>query len=138
MKYSVVRLDLTGCIYPKCLACKSGLEGASHTRSGTQYYIVWKVCRTKNVLAEYHGESGSNTVHRLSEHGAAITNKNTGNAMAKHLAIYHQENEGDTDSFEYSVAATFKKNLERQMSINISHWHSSSPPWYLGEMNLEY
>ena len=40
MKDSLVRLDLTGCIFPKCLACKSGLEGASHTRSGTQYYIA--------------------------------------------------------------------------------------------------
>ena len=27
-----------------------------------------------------------NAVHRLSEHEAAIVNKNTGNAMAKHLA----------------------------------------------------
>ena len=110
-------MDLAG--FQKCLACKSGLEGASNTRSGTQYYIVCKVCRTKNVLAEYHGESGSNAVHRLSEHEAAITNKNTDNAMAKHLAIYHQENEGDPDSFEYSVTATFK-NLERQISEAVS------------------
>ena len=25
--------NLTGCFYPKCMACKSGLEGAPHTRS---------------------------------------------------------------------------------------------------------
>ena len=74
------------------------------------------VCRTKNVLAEYHGESGSNAVHRLSEHEAAIVNKNTGNAMAKYLTIYHHQNEGDPDSIEYSVAATFRKNLESQIS----------------------
>ena len=77
-------------------------------------------CRAKNILAEYHGESGSNAVHRLSEHEAAIANKNTGNAMAKHLALYHKEDEGDPDSFEYSVAATFKKNLERQISEAVS------------------
>ena len=54
---SLVRLDLTGCFYPKCLACKSGLDGASHTRSGVQYYITCKICNTKNILAEYYGES---------------------------------------------------------------------------------
>ena len=40
--------------------------------------------------------------------------------MAKHLSIYHKEDEGDPDSFEYSVAATFKKNLERQISEAVS------------------
>ena len=125
MKDSLVRLDLTGCVFLKCLACKSGLDGASHTRSGTQYYIVCKVCRANNILAEYHGESGSNAVHRLSEHEAAIVNKNTGNAMAKHLAIFHKEKEGDPDNFEYSVAATFKKNLERQISEAVSLKYSN-------------
>ena len=124
IKDSLVRLDLTGCIYPKCLACKSGLKGASHTRSGAQYYITCKVCRAENKLAEYHGETGSNAVHRLSEHEAAIVNKNTGNAMAKHLAIYHKENEGDLDIFEYSSVATFKKNLERQISEAVSLQYS--------------
>ena len=33
MRDSLVRLDLTGCIYPQCRACKSDLGGASHTRS---------------------------------------------------------------------------------------------------------
>ena len=56
----------------------------------------------------------------VSEHEAAIVNKNTGNAMAKHLAIYHKENEGDPDSFEYSSVATFKKNLDRQISEAVS------------------
>ena len=125
MKDSLVRLDLTGCIFLKCLACKSGLDGASHTRSGTQYDIVCKVCRANNILAEYHGESRSNAVHRLSEHEAAIVNKNTGNAMAKHLAIFHKEKEGDPDNFEYSVAATFKKNLERQISEAVSLKYSN-------------
>ena len=125
MKDSLVRLDLTGCVFLKCLACKSGLDGASHTRSGTQYYIVCKVCRANNILAKYHGESGSNAVHRLSKHEAAIVNKNTGNAMAKHLAIFHKEKEGDPDNFEYSVAATFKKNLERQISEAVSLKYSN-------------
>ena len=71
------------------------------------------VCRTKNVLAEYHGESGFNAVHRLSEHKADIKNKNTKHGMAKHLAIFHQENVGDPDSFQYSNIAIFQKRSEQ-------------------------
>ena len=93
---------------------------ASHTRSGAQYYITCKVCRAENKLAEYHGETGSNAVHRLSEHEAAIVNKNTGNAMAKHLAIYHKENVGGLDSFEYTSVATFKKNLDISEAVSVS------------------
>ena len=76
---------------PRSLACKFGLKGANHTRSGARYYITCKICRAENKLAEYHRETGLNAVH---------SNKNTSNAMAKHLAIYHKENEGDPDSFE--------------------------------------
>ena len=108
---SLVRLDLTGCFCPKCLACKSGLEGASHTRSGVQYYITCQIWNTKNILAEYHGESGFNAVHRLSEHEADIKNKNiknknTKNGMAKHLEIYHKENVRGPESFQYSSAVS--------------------------------
>ena len=91
IKDRLFHLDLTGCIYPRSLACKFGLKGVNHTRSGAQYYITCKVCRAENKLAEYHRETGLNAVH---------SNKNTSNAMAKHLAIYHKENKGDPDSFE--------------------------------------
>ena len=57
-------------------------------------------------------------MHRLSE--ADIKNKNTKNGMAKHLAIFHQENVGNPDSFEYSSIATFQKRLERQISEGVA------------------
>ena len=84
-----------------------------------QYYITCKICNTKNILAEYHGESGFNAVHRLSEHEADIKNKNSKNGMAKHK-IFHKENVGDPDSFEYSSVATFQKRLERQISEGVA------------------
>ena len=99
-----------------CLKCKSGLKGSSHTRSGVQYLITCKECSVTNVLAEYHGESGDNVVHRLGQHESAIARKDKKNAMAKHLDIYHPDNIGDPDSFVYSSVATFKKRLERQIS----------------------
>ena len=88
------------------------------TGPGVQYYITCKICNTKNILAEYHGESGFNAVHRLSE--ADIKNKNTKNGMAKHLAIFHKENVGDPYSFEYSSIATFQKRLESQISEGVA------------------
>ena len=117
MKHSLVNLDLTGCFYgpERCRACKLGLEGSSHTRSGVQYHITCKECSVTNILAEYHGESGDNAVHRLRQHEDAIKRKDNDkkNAMAKHLNIYHPDNIGDPDSFNYSSVATFRKQLER-------------------------
>ena len=55
--------------------------------------------------------------NRLSEHEAAIVNKYTGNAMAKHLAIFHREKEGDPHNLEYSVAATFKKKQKQSQEL---------------------
>ena len=122
VKHSLVNLDLTGCFYgpERCQACKSGLKGSSHTRSGVQYYITCKVCAVTNILVEYHGESGDNAVHRLGQHGDAIERKDKKNAMAKHLDIYHPDNIGDPDCFDYSSVATFKKRLERQISEGVA------------------
>ena len=93
-------MDLTGCFYgpERCRACKSGLKGSSHTRSGVQYHIT---CKVTNILADYHGESGDNVVHCLGQHEDAIERKDTKNAMAKHLD-------------------TFKKRLERQISEGVA------------------
>ena len=104
----------------RCWACKSGWKGSSHRRSGVQYLITCKECSVTNVLAEYHGESGDNAVHRLSQHEGAIVRKDKKNAMAKHLDIYHPDNIGDPDSFVYSSVATFKKRLERQISEGVA------------------
>ena len=40
--------------------------------------------------------------------------------MAKHLDIYHRDNIGDPDSFNFSSVATFKKRLERQISEGVA------------------
>ena len=112
-------MDLTGCFYgpERCRACKSGLKGSSHTRSGVQYHIT---CKVTNILAEYHGESRDNAVHRLGQHEDVIERKDKKNAMAKHLDIYHCENIGDLDSFNFSSVATFKKRLERHISEGVA------------------
>ena len=57
IKDKLVKLDLTGCVFPTCRACKSGLDGASHTRSGAQYHVTSKVCKT-NIVPSYEGETG--------------------------------------------------------------------------------
>ena len=128
IKDSLVRLDLTGCFYgeDRCRACKSGLKGASHTRSGVQYYVTCKVCATTNIMAEYHGESGFSAVHRLAQHEDDIKHKRKKNAMAKHLDTYHQDKVGDPDSFVYSSVATFKKRLERQISEGVAIMKSNA------------
>ena len=115
-----MKLDLTGCIFPTCRACKSGLDGASHTRSGAQYHITCNVCQADNIVAAYEGETGWNAMYRLNEHEDAIKTKNLNNGMAKHLAVHHPDKQGDPDNFQYSCVSTFKKCLEREVSEGIA------------------
>ena len=119
IKDKLVKLDLTGCIFPTCRACKSGLDGASHTRSGAQYHITCNVCQADNIVAAYEGETGWNAMYRLNEHEDAIKTKNLNNGMAKHLAVHHPDKQGDPDNFQYSCVSTFKKCLEREVSEGI-------------------
>ena len=66
------------------------------------------------------GESGWNVVYRMNEHEDAIKSKNLNNGMAKHLAIYYPDKQGDPDNFVYSSIATFKKCLEREVSEGLA------------------
>ena len=84
------------------------------------YHVNCKICFATNILAEYHGESGFNAVHRLAQHEDNIRHKRKKNAMAKHLNTFHPENVGDADSFNFSNVQTFKKRLERQISEGVS------------------
>ena len=52
------------------------------------------------------------------QHEDAIKRKDKGNAMAKHLDMYHPDNIGDC--FNYSSVATFRKQLERQISEGVA------------------
>ena len=40
--------------------------------------------------------------------------------LAKHLDMYHPDNIGDADCFNYSSVATFRKRLERQISEGVA------------------
>ena len=44
-------------------------------------------CSVTNILAEYHGESGDNAVHRLGQHEEAIKRKDKKNASTKILSF---------------------------------------------------
>ena len=84
------------------------------------YAITCKACEANNTQAVYHGESGFNGVHRLGEHETAIKNRDTKNALAKHLALHHTDKVGDPDVFDYKVLGTFRKCLEREVSEGIA------------------
>ena len=60
-------------------------------------------------------------VYRMNEYVEAIKRKNLNNSMAKHLAIYHHDKQGNPDNFVYSSVATFKKCLEREVSEGLAN-----------------
>ena len=122
VKDVLCKLDLTGCVFTEagCLPCDSGLPGASHTRGGAEYMGVCVLCEANGVLTEYRGESGSSARQRFEEHREKIVSKDTSNAFAKHLAIFHPDHVGDVSAFRVKSVKTFKKCLERQVSEGVS------------------
>ena len=126
MKQTLVRMDLTGCIYPDCYLCESGEGGASHTRSGVQYSGTCNLCAEKGISAVYHGESGRSGYLRTKQHKADIQKGRTSNAFAKHLEIHHPDQIGNPSVFKFKSEQTFVKCLERQVSEGIAITNSSA------------
>ena len=114
MRDQLCRLDLTGCIQPDCPLCESGLEGGSHTRRGAVYTGQCTLCQEKGLDAKYVGETGDSTYHRQTEHAGDIKRKETSNAFAKHLEVFHPDRADDKSVFKIKTEATFRKCVERQ------------------------
>ena len=119
-------LDLTGCIYPDCPACRSDTGGASHTRSSCEYLGQCLICKEEGIETLYHGETGSNGVTRLLEHEDDIKKCRLKNAFAKHLDEKHRHRRGDPTAFSFKIVKTFKKPHERQISEGISIFNSTA------------
>ena len=60
------------------------------------------------------GETSFTGYHRSLAHAEAIRKRNTQNAFAKHLAIFHPESQGNVEAFTIKVVATFMKPLPRE------------------------
>ena len=110
MKAKLTTTDLSGCPVPTCPLCESGVEGASHTRSGALYKGTCKLCHKV-----YYGETGDNGVTRVGQHKQAIIKNDPTNAFSKHLQMEHQSQVGDPDTFDIKVEKVFKKCLDRQV-----------------------
>ena len=120
LKDHLVRLDLTGCFYPKCYLCEAGDHGGSHTRSGAHYSGICVICEEQGKLARYDGETGRNGYYRSTiGHKKDIEKKNDENAFAKHLEKFHPERVGDPTAFKLKVESTHKKCLERQVTEGV-------------------
>ena len=53
LKQQLVKTDLTGCFYPDCYLCESGIKGGSQTRSGVHYSGVCTLCAEAGVTSRY-------------------------------------------------------------------------------------
>ena len=132
-----MRLDLTGCFYPKCYLFKAGDHGGSHTRSGAHYSGICVICEEEGKLARYDGETGRSGYYRSTlGHKKDIEEKNTENAFAKHLEKFHPEKVHNTTAFKLKVESTHKKCLERQVTEGV--YISNSEADYVLNSKSEY
>ena len=73
-----------------------------------------KLCEADGESAEYWGESGFSGSHRCDSHGAEVFARKETNAFAKHLALFHPDDQGDITNFDIQVKGLFQKPLTRQ------------------------
>ena len=78
------------------------------------YKGTCKICEEQNITASYFKESGFSGYYRSQIHKKEIIEKDLENAFAKHLQIFHPDQEGNPDVFKITVIQTFRKPLPRQ------------------------
>ena len=132
------------CPMEDCLLCLTNPGeggGARHHRAGALYSGTCCLCREehgeqgegerggggggggegeqreqgKQFESVYFGESGDSGYVRILRHGLEIEKKESTNAFAKHLEIYHPDQVGNKTAFEFRVIKTFKSPLMRQI-----------------------
>ena len=99
----LVRADLRAgepCGRPGCVLDKlSGGAGGPHNIPSALYQGTCNLCESRNVQAEYWGESGWSGYHRTLQHKESVEKKDLQNAFAKHLFNEHPEDQGDISNF---------------------------------------
>ena len=103
------------CGRPGCVLDRvSGGAGGPHNVPSSLYRGVCKLCEAQGESAEYWGESGFPGSHRSFQHEGEVESRKDSNAFAKHLALYHPEEQGNIENFNITVEGVFKKPLTRQ------------------------
>ena len=114
----LVRPDLKAgepCGRPSCVLDRcSGGAGGPHNVPSNVYRGGCKLCEAAGESGEYWGESGFTGCHRCGAHGAEVVARKETNAFAKHLALFHPDQQGDITNFDIQVAGLFQKPLTRQ------------------------
>ena len=103
------------CGRPGCvLDLTCGGEGGPHNVPSAVYRGECKLCEAQGETGEYWGESGFSGFHRCEQHKTDVVSRKDSNAFAKHLALYHPEEQGSIENFKIQVESVFKKPLTRQ------------------------
>ena len=113
-----MRADLKAgepCGRPGCVLDRtSGGAGGPHNVPCVVYVGTCRLCGAVEEEAEYTGESARSGYHRCKSHGKDVEKKDDKNAFAKHLALFHPEQQGDITHFNIQVVSTFKSAFVRQ------------------------
>ena len=120
LKQHLVKMDLTGCIYPDCYLCECGAKGGSHTRAGSHYSGVCLECEQSGTVARYDGETGRSAYWRSTHfHKKEILKNDTKNAFTKHLNVFHKGKLQDPTILKLKVDSNHSKCLDRHIKEGI-------------------
>ena len=103
------------CGRPGCVLDRtSGGAGGPHNVPSCMYKGSCNLCEAVGETGLYWGESGFCGSHRNGQHEVEVVNRKETNAFAKHLALFHPNEQGDIRNFNIQVESLFKKPLTRQ------------------------
>ena len=103
------------CGRPGCvLDLTSGGAGGPHNVASCLYKGSCNLCEARGESGHYWGESGFCGSHRIKQHEVDVVNRKETNAFAKHLALFHPDEQGNIGNFNIQVESLFKKPLTRQ------------------------
>ena len=86
-----------GCV----LDTLSGGAGGPHNQPSVLYHGTCIICGEVEELSEYWGETSRSGYHRTLKHEEEVIKRFKGNALAKHLALFHPEKEGSNQFFHH-------------------------------------
>ena len=97
-----------------CLVCENSKSGTNCKAMNIGYSLRCKLCKQRNRMVSYEGESARSGFLRSRKHQNDLKRKSKNSVMLKHIMNEHM-NEQSNVNFEMKIVGKFTSSLSRQI-----------------------
>ena len=97
-----------------CLVCDNFSSGTNCKTMNIGYSLRCKLCKQRNKMVSYEGESARSGFLRSREHQNDLRRKSKNSVMLKHIMHEHRNEQSDV-TFEMKIVGKFTSSLPRQI-----------------------